>query len=253
MKSGKTDLTEVHFLRNKRQKLFSLSLIFIVGLLIVGVASLLPNGFMRVTLTSIGSVVIGFGLTSVIAQVFSPAPFEGVLNMINELLSMPWRSKEEDLAPLRKQFFGYLYTIREGKGIWLYRNFDFGNLEVPGYLHACVQYPTRGKVSAKYKYYGFPVKSRLLLIGINANLKNEPAVIQVIPNCGQSGIYAGMAVLETISGENIFTPTILSSEPLVDIKDYGPIDDDISGPLNEIWEREFKSTLNLPPGTMKSH
>lgn len=205
---NKSNLTAVPALRDKRQKVFSLILIFIVGLLVVCIASFLEESFTRTLVASVGSVVIGFGLTSVIALIFSPAPFEGVLRMINELLTVPWRSKEEDLIPLRKKFHGYLYTVRDGKGVWLYRDFDFSNLELPGYLHALIQYPSKGQTIAKYKYYGFSVKNSLVLIGMNDNLKNEPPVIHVLPNCGQSGIYAGMAFLETISGVNIATPTI---------------------------------------------
>jgi|GEM_PF-2123717 len=238
-------LADIPSLKDKRQKTFSLILIFVVGVLIVGLSSLL-TGFFRTLLTSIGSVVIGFGLTSVISLIFSPAPFEGVLNMINELLALPWRSKEEDLIRLRKRFFGYLYTFRDGKGIWLYREFDFGNFEIPSYLHALIQYPSLGSTIARYKYYGMPVGNRLLLIGINAMLKNEPAVIQIIPNCGQSGIYAGLAFLETIAGKNILTPTIISHQKLLNIETPGPIDPAISEPLNEIWAREFKNEIHIP-------
>lgn len=237
---------EIVGIRNKRQKVFSLALVFVVGVLLVGIASLLEVGFFRTVLTSIGSVIIGFGLTSVITQIFSPAPLEGVLAMINELLLVPWRSKEEELAPFRKKFFGYLYTLREGKPVWIYRDFDFGNLELPGYLHAAIQYPTINNKTVRYKYYGFPVQSRLLLIGRNAQLGNEPAVVQVIPNCGQSGIYAGLAFFETVSGEQIIAPTLLSTDQLVEAPQVGTLSDEYGLILSEVWNSNFKNNFHFP-------
>ncbi|QEI12892.1 hypothetical protein [Cellvibrio japonicus] len=243
------NVTVEYSLDDKKKKIFSLILMFILGILIVSIAALLEDSqFIKTVLTPIGGVIIGFGLTSVISLVFSPTPFEGVLRMINELLLIPWRSKEEELIPFRRRFFGYLYTTRDGVGKWIYRDFDFGNAELPGYLHATIQYPLNVNTTAKYQYYGFPVKNRLILIGVNSHLKNEPAVVQIIPKYGQSGIYAGLAILETISGENIITPTLLSAEKLVDINNYGVINDaEAESHLNRLWKREFKSSLHLLP------
>lgn len=246
---SKNASTEVVALRDKRQKLFSLSLLFIVGFLILLLAHFVPDSFIQRVLTSVGSVTLAFGLTSLITQVFSPAPFEGVLRMINELLVVPWRSKEEDLMPLRKKFYGYLLTVRDGKSIWVYRDFDFGNLELPGYLHAAFQYKTSAGRTMKYKYYGFPVQSRLLLIGRNVDTSNEPAVIQVVPHCGQSGIYAGLAFFEVLSGAQIVSPTIIAAERLVDSEVFGELDENQSAALNTLWNTNFKSSFFLPPGS----
>lgn len=246
---SKNASTEVVALRDKRQKLFSLSLLFIVGFLILLLAHFVPHEFSQKVLTSVGGVTLGFGLTSLITQVFSPAPFEGVLRMINELLVVPWRSKEEDLMPLRKKFYGYLLTVRDGKSIWIYRDFDFGNLELPGYLHAAFQYKTSAGRTMKYKYYGFPVQSRLLLIGRNVDTSTEPAVIQVVPHCGQSGIYAGLAFFEIVAGAQIVSPTMISVERLVDSEVFGDLDEDQSSALNALWNTNFKSSIYLPPGS----
>jgi len=235
--------------REKKQKLFNLILILIVGILIVALASQILDVFIKTVTASIGSVVLGFGLTSLIGMFFSPAPLDGVLTMINELLQVPWRSKEEELIPFRKKFNGYLLTHRENQNVWLYREFDFGNFELPGYLHANIQYTSFTNKIAKYKYYGFPVKNSLILIGINSNQKNEPPVIQVLPYCGQSGVYAGMAFLETVKGEKILTPTIISDDKLVDWSDSGVIDQKCYENLNAIWNKEFKNRVNLPDTT----
>lgn len=236
-------------IRDIAQSGFALGLLFVLGftLIILGTrVNLDPWG--RVV-TAVGGVLFGSGLSMLINRIYAaPNPLSTVLRLINDMVSVPWRTNESELRPLRRRYHGYLSTLRAGERLWLYREFDFGTIETPGHLDAIVQYPVDQRMS-RYRYYGVPVMRRLVLIGLNANVPNEEAVVHIFPSCGAGGtvIHAGLAFLQPPgNGPQIVTPTLLSDEPLIAHAVPGPVPADQAQLLDQRWKQEFGSTLNLP-------
>jgi hypothetical protein len=250
------------------RKLFALVLLFSVGMLLFFLGSaihpdektsyeVLPGtqilqvnvghpreSVVPAILLSTGGVLFGLALSMIITEIFSPDHMGSLFGVLNDLLTMPWKSAEDDLDAFRQVFHGYLLSQNSDQTWgWRYRQFDFSTTMSPGYLQAVVQYRSSDGREIRYKYNGLVVKNRLFLVGFNDIFPNEPAVFQIFPDCGPEEIHAGYAFLVTPSGLPVVTRTLLSTRPL--LKGIAapawisnPSD---AAELHKIWRGAFRS------------
>lgn len=242
----------------QRQQLGSmLFLILGLGIALSAIALLLLQAS-ATTGTRIASGIVGAlagGLIGASISNFVNRQYDRpVLDEIQDLLlrtsSSSVTSPEADLQHLRRLWHHYHLTFSEGQPVWRYSLTRFDNHSAIGALTADVPVMDilAGRPPHIYKTTGAVWDRRLVLLQTRIE-GDEAAFVGIFPDVsGFQPVHAGVAIMQSWSGDDVLAPTLISSSPLLLEQDEGSIVDvESTQALHSLWQEHFGRVRRLLP------
>lgn len=183
-------------------------LVFVVGILLIIVSTLLQEGSFWHSLTNtIGGVFLGLSLGLMFSQ------------FIQNQQNVPsWIKKGEKLDLLRKPYWHYHLTRnKKGELRWYLIREDYSSFLIKDYVQATarISYERKGK-SITYDLIGLLFGDKLVRVAINHKSPGEAQPIEIIETATKEykDHYIGVGSFEDWKGEDVIMPIIFASEPL---------------------------------------
>lgn len=227
--------------------LVAIIILFVLGIALASIALLLltgkPSSLTRIIAGLLGAFagsVIGATMTILIDKRLQRGPLSQMLLVLERTVGSTMTSPEGDLAALRTLWHHYHLTLIDGQPTWRYSLFRFDEYPSIGSLTTRIVLNDAEGEPHEYRIEAAVRGSRLIVTQTPMQGQEAPA-IEVYPHILHDfrRVHAGLGIMQTWDGDEIFSPVLLSHVPLCEITSVGPIDQAGATCLASHWEKTF--------------
>jgi hypothetical protein len=231
----------------EKNLLWAILILFVLGITSAAIALLLlsgkPSSLTRVVAGLVGALagaVIGATMTILIDKRVQQGPLSQMLQLLERTIDSTMTSPERDLAGLRTVWHHYHLTLIDGHPTWRYSIFRFDeDLSIGSLTSRIINDDPEGEPH-EYRVDAAVRGSRLIVTQTPLRGQEAPAV-EIFPHILQDfrRIHAGLGVMQTWDGDEIFGPVLLSHASLCDEPTAGSMSRADARHLTTLWEKTF--------------
>lgn len=200
-------------------------------------------------LTPIGGALFGSCFGSLIGRIANRELSEDIKETVASAVKSDFVSEENKIAGLRNHpWHLYHVTKRAGKFVWAHTVIDFGKFHVPGRLFAETFLLNKAGKRIDYTFEAGVRDSRLVLIN-KARASQEPCGVYIFPFVGLEfdDCHFGLLMHQTWDNTNSVSPTFIARNAVEGIVEEGPVSDEQSKTLDQLWEKNATNEGDLLP------
>lgn len=228
-----------------------------LGLTLAAIALLLlrsdPGEGERVVSGLIGALaggLIGASVSNLVNEQYGQPVLDEIQSLLAQTSASAVTSPESSLQHFRKRWHHYHRTMIDGNPTWRYAQVPFDNHSAVGALTAEVPVidVNGDRPPHMYKTNAAVWDRRLIILQTRVE-GEEAALVEIFPNVAAvQKVHAGVAVMQSWSGNDVLSPTLISSSPLLEAQEEGSIvDSDRAQKLAELWNTHFAAVQRLLP------